>query len=253
MIRNALVTSYRTIVNNKTYTIINIAGLVLGLTAAFVLIVFAINETSYNSCFPKNKQLYRAIFTDSKGVMLPSGSRFVKSLLINHIPECKSIARVVYDQFMPAKIKVTGGSKIYECSNFICADPEIFDMLDIRFSWGGSKLGIEKPNRLFISEIAMKKYFNGELKLFQTIRLVVGKFQYDMTLAGIYNELPWNSTLNPDFIAGLPFYEKMLNDAMPGLLPHLPRTELGVQELFDKRGLGTLLANVAAAALERLP
>jgi putative ABC transport system permease protein len=219
MIRNALVTSYRTIVNNKTYTIINIAGLVLGLTAAFVLIVFAINETSYNSCFPKNKQLYRAIFTDSKGVMLPSGSRFVKSLLINHIPECKSIARVVYDQFMPAKIKVTGGSKIYECSNFICADPEIFDMLDIRFSWGGSKLGIEKPNRLFISESAMKKYFNGELKLFQTIRLVVGKFQYDMTLAGIYNELPWNSTLNPDFIAGLPFYEKMLNDAMPGLLP----------------------------------
>ena len=85
MIRNALVTSYRTIVSNKTYTVINLTGLVLGLTAAFVLLVFAINETSYNQCFPKQKQLYRAIFKDSKGQASPSGSKLVKPLLIRHV------------------------------------------------------------------------------------------------------------------------------------------------------------------------
>ena len=92
MIRNALVTSYRTIINNKTYTIINITGLVLGLTAAFVLLVFAINETSYNSFFTRKEQLYRAIYTDSKESKTPCGTKYIKSLLLGNVPELKNIA-----------------------------------------------------------------------------------------------------------------------------------------------------------------
>jgi len=74
MLRNALVTSYRTIVNNKIYTVISLSGLVLGLTAAFTLLVFAINETSYNRCFSKAGSTYRIIYTDSKGTRLPRGT-----------------------------------------------------------------------------------------------------------------------------------------------------------------------------------
>ena len=219
MIRNALVTSYRTIVSNKTYTVINLTGLVLGLTAAFVLLVFAINETSYNQCFPKQKQLYRAIFKDSKGQASPSGSKLVKPLLIRHIYECKAVTRIMHAMFMPARVSVVGSDKIYESPDFICADEEIFGMLDINFTRGDHNVASEKPNRLFISETALKKYFRGDLILLQTIRLLVGKKSYDMALAGVYKDLPWNSTLKADFIADFPFYEKILNEAIPELSP----------------------------------
>ncbi|MCX6287363.1 MAG: hypothetical protein NTY96_09635 [Bacteroidetes bacterium] len=219
MIRNALITSYRTIVSNKTYTIINITGLVLGLTAAFVLLVFAINETSYNTCFRKHKLLYRVIFTDSKGVMIPEGSSHVKKLLITNIPYCKKIARVIYHQYMPDNVKVVTGGKVSEAEDFICADPEIFGMLDIGFTRGGINLCKNMPNRIFISETAVHKYFKAEPKLMQNVTLRVGKFEYNLTLSGLYKDMQWNSTIKADFIADLAFYEQMLKDAMPDLLP----------------------------------
>ncbi|TRZ76283.1 MAG: FtsX-like permease family protein [Bacteroidetes bacterium] len=218
MIRNALITSYRTIVNNKTYTIINITGLVLGLTAAFVLLVFAINETSYNSCFPKQEQLYRVILTDSKGVMVPGGSKLIKTMLLKKIPACKNIARIIHNQDFPDKVKVVYKNKTSETTNFICADKEIFGMLNMNFTRGGIVSGSYLTNRLFISENAVQKYFDGNVNLFQTVRVDVGKSHYNLILAGIYNDLPWNSTLKADFITDLPFYEVVLKDELPDFL-----------------------------------
>lgn len=218
MIRNALITSYRTIVNNKTYSVISLAGLVLGLAAAFVLLVFAINEGSYNHCFQGYSQLYRVIITDSKGMKVPEGSTLIKPMLSEKMPECVKMARVIHTMYMPDKIKVQG-SKIYEIPDFICSDPEIFDLLNISLIRGDLKSGIKLKNPLFLSEKAVKEYFNNDLKLCQPIKVSIGKFQYEMTLAGVYKDLPWNSSLKANFIAELPFYEKILGDAVPDLLP----------------------------------
>jgi len=219
MIRNALVTSYRTIVNNKTYTIINIAGLVLGLTAAFVLLVFAINETGYNTCFPAYKKLYRVIYSDSKGVMIPEGSSLVKQLLITNIPDCKKVARIIQKQYMPDKVKVLTAGVVTDVDDFICADPELFEMLDIGFNRGGIALAKHIPNCIFISETAVHKYFKSEPDLMQKVTLRVGLNQYEMKIAGVFKDLPWNSTITADFITDPAFYQTLLKDAMPDLLP----------------------------------
>jgi len=215
MIRNALVTSYRTIINNKTYTIINITGLVLGLTAAFVLLVFAINETSYNSFFTRKEQLYRAIYTDSKESKTPCGTKYIKSLLLGNVPELKNIARVVPELYITGHITLTSEHQTIPCRNLICADPEIFDMLDMNFTRGGIQGADKKPNILFISASVAKKYFNNTFRLYSPVILKAGNMDYEMVIGGIFNDLPWNSTIKADFIASLPFYQSMLKDLMP--------------------------------------
>jgi len=217
MIRNALVTSYRTIVNNKTYTGINITGLVLGLTAAFVLLVFAINETSFNKCFPGYRNLYRVVFTDSKGISLPTGSKLFKPMLMSGLPECRQTARIMHSQYMPDRMRIKCNDSLTDAKNFICADTELFGMLGMNLSRGSLSSGSHMKNRLFISENALQKYFNGNLRLYQPLDIMVGKRTYSMTVAGIFSDLPWNSTIQADFISDLTFYEKALSDAMPDL------------------------------------
>jgi hypothetical protein len=56
--------------------------------------------------------------------------------------------------------------------------------------------------------------------------------------------------LDPVAGADLP---ALLYDVARDLVPHLSGAELGVQELFDQRGLRILLPDVAAAAFEHLP
>jgi putative ABC transport system permease protein len=225
MLRNALITSYRTIVNNKIYTIINLAGLVLGLTASFILLVYAINETSYNKCFSKSDRIYRIIYTDSKGISLPSGNCMIKTVLADRMPECLKIARIIHETSIPGKVKINIGGKLIETNHFICADPELFDMLDIRLIRGKADKSSQIQNQVYLSESAMEKYFPRGCPLFGNIEFVNSGRVYHLTLAGIFEDLPWNSTLKADFIAGLGFYEKLLTDLMPD--------QVGVFKSFD--------------------
>ena len=251
MIRNALITSYRTIVNNKTYSVISLAGLVLGLAAAFVLLVYAINEGSYNRCFPNYHQLSRIIITDSKGMKVPQGSALIRPMLSAKMPECLKMARVVHNMYMPDKIKVYG-TKIYEVSDFICADPEIFEILNLDLIRGNLKNSPKLKNPLYISEKAFKEYFKNDLKLCQTIRVNVGKFQYEMMLAGVYKDLPWNSSLTADFITSFPFYEKILQDSKPDLLPSFNSIDDFSVETLCKFKDGTDVNRLSEAINNRL-
>ena len=218
MLRNALVTSYRTIVNNKTYTIINLIGLVLGLTASFILLVYAINETSYDRCFSKAGLIYRIIFTDTKASSSPCGNSMLKATLAGKLPGCVSIARIVHESNIPGKMKINAGGVLKETSNFICADPELLNILDIRLIRGKAGLNGQIRNPVYISESAAKRYFPGGLSLYRVIEFSNSHRLYHLTLAGIFADLPWNSTLKADFIAGLGFQEQLLGDFMPDRL-----------------------------------
>lgn len=219
MLRNALITSYRTIVNNKTYTIINVTGLVLGLTAAFVLLVFAINEISYNHGFTRSERIYRIILTDSKGNRSPSGSAFVKGILLKNVPEIKTSARIVHGMHFPSAVKAGKGNRIKEAQNFISADKELFSLLDISFSSGGIPAGNENSSIIYLSETAAGNLSPDiRLKPSDTILLQTGKQKYPMKIAGIFRDLPWNSTIKADYITDLSFFEHMLSLEMPEML-----------------------------------
>lgn len=74
--------SFRILSRSSIYTAINLSGLVLGLTASFILIIFAINELSYNSWFKNADSIYRLIVNDMKGNRQPLGPLNIQTALI---------------------------------------------------------------------------------------------------------------------------------------------------------------------------
>jgi putative ABC transport system permease protein len=219
MLRNALVTSYRTILNNRTYTVINLIGLVLGLTAAFVLLVFAINETSYNRSFDKKDRLYRIIITDSKGARTPSGSILLRPLLQQKVKGIVTSARIIHSMHFPGQASLVSAGKAEEIRDLISADEELFQILDMVFVIGSAPLTQNPGQRIFLSESAAKQYFGtSSLALGKPLIVRIGKKDYPLRLAGIFRDLPWNSTIRASFITDLSFYEKILGDLSPALL-----------------------------------
>src|ERR1700748_993728 len=59
MFRNYLVTALRNIARHRLYSLINIAGLAVGLSCAIFIILFIRDEISYDKWIPGSENLYR--------------------------------------------------------------------------------------------------------------------------------------------------------------------------------------------------
>ena len=63
MFRNYLVTALRNIARHRLYSVINIAGLAVGLACAVFIILFIRDEISYDKWIPDSENLYRVEHT----------------------------------------------------------------------------------------------------------------------------------------------------------------------------------------------
>lgn len=69
MFKNYLISALRFLKRNKIFTGINILGLSLALAASFIILLFVVNELSYNTYFKNRKQVYRVLnFNDDVNV-----------------------------------------------------------------------------------------------------------------------------------------------------------------------------------------
>ena len=61
MFRHYLKTAFRFLKQNKLYALINSLGLSISLAVSFIILLFVINEFSYNHGHTKRKQIYRVV------------------------------------------------------------------------------------------------------------------------------------------------------------------------------------------------
>jgi len=59
MLKNYLVTAFREIFKNKTFSIIHIFGLTLGIAAFVLILQYALYELSYDNFYKNADQIYR--------------------------------------------------------------------------------------------------------------------------------------------------------------------------------------------------
>jgi len=59
MLRNYLLVTFRNLLKNGTYSLINISGLALGITCSILIILWVADESSYDKFHPKADRLYQ--------------------------------------------------------------------------------------------------------------------------------------------------------------------------------------------------
>ncbi|MDX5419678.1 MAG: ABC transporter permease, partial [Hymenobacteraceae bacterium] len=59
MLRNYLKTAYRNLFRHKAFSLINISGLALGLTACLLIGLFVYDELQYDRFVPEGDRVYR--------------------------------------------------------------------------------------------------------------------------------------------------------------------------------------------------
>jgi putative ABC transport system permease protein len=211
MIKNYFKIAFRNLWRHRVFSLINILGLTVGMTACFLIFLYVRFEMSYDNMHSKSDRIYR-IICDIKTpteTMKPGGPSWAVGphLTMGDFPQVEASVRITGDELLVRK----GNVKFQEL-NSIYADSSFFQVFDFKLIKGNPHTCLNEPLNIVFSESAVKKYFGNSDPIGQTVLLTGDGFTAKIT--GVMKDIPENSTIKADMIVSMNTLTRKFN---PGL------------------------------------
>jgi putative ABC transport system permease protein len=198
MIRNYLKIAFRNLWKNKTFSIINIVGLAVGLSCFLLITIYVIDELSFDKYNKKADRIYRVnsdILFGGNVLHLPMSSDMMGAALKKDYPQIEEYARIFTNS--GNKLIKKGNEYINEWG-VANVDSTFFNVFTIPALSGDTRTALNEPNTVVISESAAKKYFNTTNVFGKTIETNDNKNNlYKIT--AVVKDIPENSHFHFDF------------------------------------------------------
>jgi len=199
MIRNYLVSAFRNIKRQPFISFVNIFGLTVGLTCCLLILVYIINERSYDK-FDKNAddiyRVTRIFYSDNGAETLHTGSVAPPfgPLLKNAFPDIKATTRI----FNPGNTSLAYKDKLFNETNALYAEENTLNFFNTPILKGDQRSALREPYSVMLTEEIAHKYFGDLDPLDKTIKIGGNKHEFRVT--GIFKSFPANSHLHPQVL-----------------------------------------------------
>jgi len=181
---------------NKSYAVINIVGLAVGIAACLLIFLVVQFELSFDTFHAKKDKIYRVMseFDTPEGLSYSSGVPFpVGPQLRIDYPQLQKVAGIfgVNNEQITVEHEGSEPKKFIEERGIFFAEPEFFQMFDFPLLAGDMKTALKEPNTVLLTQETAEKYF-GEWK--QAIGKTI-KYDNDQVLkvTGILKNVPANT------------------------------------------------------------
>ena len=199
MIKNFLKTAWRNLIKNKTYSIINILGLAIGLSCFLLIAMYVIDELSFDRYNDKAGRIYR-INSDIKfggaEMHMPVTSDMMGQLLKKDYPEAEQYTRIY--TFNGNKLIKKGNEYINE-AKVAHVDSTFFDVFTLPAIEGNTKTALDEPNTVVLTKSAALKYFGTTDVVGKTIETNDNDHTFYKVTA-VIKDIPENSHFHFDFL-----------------------------------------------------
>ena len=192
MLKNYILVALRNLWRHRGYTLINIFGLTIGLASTIFILLYVINEMTYDRFHEKSDQIYRVWISGS----MPAtemrhavSSAPMAEALLNDYPEVEQSVRIR----QAGGWIVKQGDRVFNESSdeFLFADSTFFDVFSFKLLRGDPKTCLSEPSSIVLTEEYAKKYFGNEDPIGQYL-----KIEQDTNLSvitGVMEDFPQNS------------------------------------------------------------
>jgi putative ABC transport system permease protein len=206
MLKHFIKITFRNILINKLYAGINILGLILSLSSAFIIMLYLTTELSYDNFHKNRKQIYRIIEKSRDfGTYTPNTPFYAAEFFASQIPGIKNTCRI---QNIFADVKKN--NELTPEDNFICADNSVFDIFSFKILTGNPALLLKEANSVVLTKSKALKYFNSLDIVGKELLIENNGKDALLTVTGVIADLPVNSSIQIDFLTNIYLLEKLL-------------------------------------------
>ena len=202
MLQNYLKIAFRNILKSKTFSLINIFGLALGLAVCFLIVQYVRFELSYDRFHKQADRIYRVTVNsdrESSATNHPGTGPALKS----DFPEVKEYARAVHQSIFLGStaawsyVNDNGKEKVFNEDRVYDVDPSFLTMFSFPFVFGDPENALSDASSVVISESVSRKFFGTIDPLGKTLVLNGDR---PFTVTGVFQDVPENSHIKFDIL-----------------------------------------------------
>jgi len=195
MLLNYLKTSYRFLARYKTYTLINVLGLAIGITGFLLIGLWIQHQVSYNQFHSQKEHIYIAHhLAETNGVLKrwPSTSEPLGPALQTDYPEVAYSSRIDNGNGFLFNV---GELRVNQWVSFV--DSTFFNIFSFPIV-KGSHTPYDKPNQVVITQKTATKLFGEADPIGQSILM---ETKYPLTVSAVVQDPPSNSAITFEVLA----------------------------------------------------
>ncbi len=193
MIRNYFKIAWRNIIRSKSFAVLNIVGLSIGMACSILILLWVQNEVTYDKFHRDSERTYRFIVGagDFKTAVSSAG---MGPDLKEELSEIEDVVRTT----KPEKALFNVGDEIFEDDTFMYVDPNFLSFFDFPLLYGQKDVALKDPNTVVLTEAMAKTFFGEENALGKIIKI---NNTENFKVTGVLKDLPSNSHLNFNIIS----------------------------------------------------
>lgn len=193
----------RYILRSKFFTIINIAGLSIGIACSIVIYLYIKHELSFDKFHQDGEHIYRVLRQSQINGMpydigVTSGP-YREALLTDFANQISDATRA-----LPTNGFMQVEERTFAEDRALFVDKNFFRFFSYPLAEGNPDNVLDNPNSIVISKSLALKYFGEGNPVGKTIRM---DNEYDFIVTGVLDDLPANTHLQFDFVGSLEIVE----------------------------------------------
>ncbi len=208
MLSNYLKIAWRSILRDKSFSLINIGGLAIGIAACLLILQYVAYERSYDQFHRNAGQIYR-VKQDrfEKGVLATewaAGAYAVGNTMKSTFPEVETYVKLTGGQSAVVEWQERQGKaeKMYFSSR------DFFQVFSHPLLAGDPQTALAEVNTAVLSESLARTLFGTEEALGQTIRINRNR---SCKITGVFKQFPGNTHLKADLMVSFETFRKQVN------------------------------------------
>jgi putative ABC transport system permease protein len=200
MFRNFLKIAFRSLSKNKGFTTLNIIGLASGLGVCLLIVLYVIDELSYDRYNVNADRIYRVdedSYINNTRFDAANVSKFLGPTLVAYYPKIQQMVRFRSPGYQLVR---KDNDHILE-HNFVFADSTIFKVFTLPMIAGDPHTALNNPHSIVIDESAARRYFNSTDVIGRTLE--IGSSNTPLRITGVIRDIPEQSHFHFSFIRPL--------------------------------------------------
>jgi putative ABC transport system permease protein len=210
MLRGYIKISIRNLLKRKGYTLINIAGLAIGMAVFMIIALYVYFERSYEDFIPDSENIYRLSLEHyvNGELQFASAENYPAAgpALKSELPEVLEYARL-YNLGYKNNVIITNEAArpepiAYKQKRFLYADASFLPLMGYEMARGNAADALKEPNTAVISEQYARLYFGEEENpIGQHLHMQDDDFNDELVeVRGVFKDLPANTHLKFDVL-----------------------------------------------------
>jgi len=197
MFNNLIKYSLRSFKRQRSYIIINILGLSIGITCSLIIALFVINEASFDNYNVKKHRIFRAILNGKVGgqeLTIATSPAVMGQTLLKEFPEIEDFLRMSGQ----GPTIINYDNQAFTEENLIEADSSFFNFFSIPVLKGYPDNLLNAPHKAVLSASTARRIFGEENPIDKNIKIGSDTIRY--TISGVMADIPENSHFKANII-----------------------------------------------------